>query len=158
MQTAFNKSVSDMTCLLFQDPGHGVNQHVVPFYKVQFVAEEDEKSYNEEEHWKKQAKDGAKANSNNKHQNEVHDYGSTKKNVKYKDYYGKRVIVTEYGICGTVRYLGHPFAGSLLLCGIETVMSIFSSFNTVFSLITSGSFDRMLVQKKVFWLGINFKI
>ena len=125
---------------------------------MQFVAADHEKSYNEEEYWKKQAKDGAKPKSNNKHQNEVHHFGSIKENVKYKDYLGKRVIVTEYGICGTVRYLGHPFAGSLLLCGIETVMSIFSSFNTVVSLIASGSFRRLLVQKQVFWAGISFKI
>ena len=128
----------------------------MPFYKVQFVAEEHERSYNEEENGKKQAKDGAKAKSNNKHQNEVRHCGSTKENAKCKDFIGKRVIVTEYGICGTVRYLGHPFPDSSLHCGIETVMSIFSSFNIVVSLIASGSFGRLLAQKQVFWAAIIF--
>ena len=105
----------------FQDPDSSKNQDVVPFNRVQFLAEYDERNHIEE-YCNDRAKNDANAKSKVKQQKQFQHHGPTKENTKYEDHIGKRVIVTEYDICGTLRYLGHPVAGCVLLCGIETVI------------------------------------
>ena len=134
---------------------------------MQFLAEDHERSHNEK-YCNGRAKNDANAKSKDKHQKQFRHHGATKENTKYKDHIGKRVIVTEYDICGTLRYLGHPSAGCVLLCGIETVISgrsffllIFEGFCFLFTYGTIDSFRKIwqatvLVRKQVFSARICF--
>ena len=86
------------------------SRYVVPFNKVKFYVKRPEnkrkQNFKMETKWKQ---DG---------------YDVSKERSKYKDKIGKKVLVLESGICGTVKYLGHLIAGGKLFCGIETVIFI----------------------------------
>ena len=94
----------------FQGQMGDESRFVVPFNKVKFYVKRPEnkrkQNFKMETKWKQDGHDVSKERS------------------KYKDKIGKKVLVLENGICGTVKYLGHLIADGKLFCGIETVIFI----------------------------------
>ena len=94
----------------FQDQMGDESRHVVPFNKVKFYVKRQENK--RKQNYKMETK--RKQNGHN----------VSKERLKYKDKIGKKVLVLENGICGTVKYLGHLIADGKLFCGIETLIFI----------------------------------
>ena len=130
----------------FQGQVGDENRYVVPFNKVQFYVKRLEnkrkQNYKMETKWEQNGHDVIKDGS------------------KYKDKIGKKVLVLENGICGTVKYLGHLIAGGKLFCGIETVIFILVLFTLYYRshmrIVSSQSFENREVFSK--FKGTTFTI